>query len=109
MVISGLTLIHSGHKTYFGIKKKNSKAPSLLNGIYVTLTGVLELAIERGLTPEGRVQERVMPLGIFPYQGPAPELSILATIVMDVSDDPKLGDLYRSSTGRTGLFIPGLG
>ena len=105
VVIPGLTIAHCGHKTYVGVLKARDENDEFV----VTLEDVLELAVERGVTREGQVQERVLPVTVFPFQTPAPSLKLRAHCVIPAAEDPRLGNLYRAASGRSGLHIPGIG
>lgn len=105
MVIRGLSVVHAGFKTYLGVVPRDMSSKHS----YVELKDAIELGIQRGVTPEGKIQEQVQPLNIFPYMKPAAVKVRYYSIIVDVSTHEELTKLYRACTGASGLFIPGMG
>lgn len=104
MVVAGLTIVHCEGKVYLG---KLGSDDERVAGNNVFLRGAIELLFQRKVSADGVVQATSMPAYVFPMERPV-DLAINPSLVINVSEEQNLIELYDSLIGRPSLVIPAL-
>lgn len=108
-VVTGLTVVIAGSRTYVGIVDDRGHSTSLKDTPreWIDLRGAIELMTIPERTAGGGVQMRVMPLMITPADDPILEFRVKPTAHFDRSGDQDLIRIYKSMTGKSPILVPG--
>lgn len=103
LVVKNLVAVHADGVVYIGLHRDDWRKDD--NYGPILLEGAMQLLVQYQPSSHGTVAMNSVPVPIAPADRPI-DIEVVPSVYMDMSDDPKLGAMYSSLTGVSGLHLP---